>query len=109
MIATCWRRVLAGVSRPASGTNTGELVDFIHTRPTVQARRRFTLVDVCYQGQGGKLDWTETGALSRCALYGTVSAGRRSEGDSEDRQQVVTSARSRLAAPHQALLTSPAL
>lgn len=46
VIITCWRGTLTGVSRPASGTDTGELVHFIHTRPTIQAWRRRTLIDV---------------------------------------------------------------
>lgn len=46
------------------------------------------------------------------ALFGSalcVSAGGRNEGATEDRKQAVTSACSQLAAPHQALLASPAL
>lgn len=46
VIITCWKWALAGVSRPASGTDTRELVHFIHTCPTIQAWSRRTLIDV---------------------------------------------------------------
>lgn len=46
VMPTCWQRALTGVSRPASGTDTGELVHFIHTCPTIQAWSGCTLIDV---------------------------------------------------------------
>lgn len=46
VVPTCWQRALTGVSRPASGTDTGELVHFIHTCPTIQAWSGCTLIDV---------------------------------------------------------------
>lgn len=46
VLLTCWQRGLTGGSRPAFTTHTGELVYFIHTRPTIKARGGSTLIDI---------------------------------------------------------------
>lgn len=43
---TCWHWALTGVSSPAFGTDTRKLVHLIYARPTVQAGRGCTLIDV---------------------------------------------------------------
>lgn len=85
VLLTCWQRGLTGGSRPAFTTHTGELVYFIHTRPTIKARRGSTLVDVWLKrgklnGQNRllHLKW-DCRAQSKCSRAGILTPEQHNE------------------------------